>query len=98
MRIQIPKWLLMLIPVVAGCAASPPTQTYVLGYPEDPARAMIEQADRPVIRLIPVSISDYLDTRDIVIRSGQNQVTASPTGRWAERLSVGMDFMLWPPP
>ena len=89
----MPKWLLLML-VVAGCAGSPPAQIYVLGYPEDPARAMIEQADRPVIRLIPVSIPDYLDTRDILIRSGQNQVTASPTGRWAERLSVGMTHAL----
>jgi uncharacterized lipoprotein YmbA len=89
-RIQILKWLLPLMLVVTGCAGSPPTQIYVLGYPEDPARGMIAQADRPILRLFPVSIPDYLDTRDILIRSGQNQVTASPTGRWAERLSLGM--------
>ena len=89
-RIRILNWLLATMLVVAGCAGSPPTPIYVLGYPVDPTPGVIAQADRPVIRLFPVSVPDYLDTRDILIRSGQNQVTASTTGRWAERLSVGM--------
>lgn len=76
--------------LVGGCASSTPTQVYVLGYPEDPTPAKIAPADRPIVLLLPVSVPDYLDTTDILTRSGQNQVTASPTGRWAERLSVGM--------
>jgi uncharacterized lipoprotein YmbA len=46
------------------------------------------------MRLLPVSIIDYLDTRDILRRVGPNEVKASPTGRWAERLSVGLTHAL----
>ena len=49
---------------------------------------------RPIIRLLPVSVPDYLDTQDILLRSGRNEVKANPTGRWAERLSVGLTHAL----
>jgi uncharacterized lipoprotein YmbA len=51
-------------------------------------------AARPAIQLQPVTIPDYLDTTDILLRSGQNELKVSPTGRWAERLSDGLDHAL----
>ena len=41
-------------------------------------------------RLLPVTVPDYLDTREILRRDRLNELTASQTGLWAERLSVGM--------
>jgi uncharacterized protein len=82
-------WLVQLI-LVAGCAGPPASRSYVLGDPVDPEPVTVTQSGRPVIRLLPVSVPDYLDTRDILLRSGPNEVKASPTGRWAERVSVGV--------
>src|ERR1700722_17272033 len=85
-----------LVPVlvVAGCAASPPVRLYVLGDPPTPALVTTAQSGRPVIQLLPVSVPNYLDTTEILVRSGRNEVKASPTGRWAERLSVGVTHAL----
>jgi uncharacterized lipoprotein YmbA len=42
------------------------------------------------IKLRPVLLPDYLDTTDLVTRTGQYGLEASRTGRWGERLSKGM--------
>ena len=44
----------------------------------------------PIIQLRTVSIPDYLDSTDMLWRTGPNEVTPSPTGRWGERLSIGL--------
>jgi uncharacterized protein len=81
-----------LVPLLlmAACAATPPARLYVLGDPAEPAQAVKVQSDRPVVRLMPVSVPDYLDSREIMHRDKPNEVTASSTGLWAERLSVGV--------
>lgn len=86
---------LALMILVAGCGSSPETRIYVLGDPPAPAANASTLSGRPVIRLLPVSVPDYVDTQDILFRGGQNEVTASQTGRWAERLSVGMTHALF---
>jgi len=92
-RIWRSAWLVPMA-LVVGCAGPPDPRSYVLGDPPEPLPATTDQSGRPVIRLLPVSVPDYLDTRDIQLRSGQNEVTASSTGRWAERLSVGVTHAL----
>lgn len=92
MRIGASGWALMVI--LAGCAGGPQTRIYVLGDRPAPAVETSTPAGRPVIRLLPVSVPDYVDTQDILFRSGRNEVTASQTARWAERLSVGMTHAL----
>ena len=47
------------------------------------------QAALPLVRIERVRLPDYLDSRDILTRSG-GEVVPSQTGRWAERLSVGV--------
>jgi uncharacterized lipoprotein YmbA len=37
-----------------------------------------------------VLVPDYLDTTDILMRVGRNEVKASATARWGERLSQGI--------
>jgi uncharacterized protein len=85
-----------LVPLlfIAACGTSPPPRLYVLGDPAQPTQAMDVQSGRPVIQLLPVSVPDYLDTREILRRDGRNEVTPSPTGLWAERLSVGTSHAL----
>jgi uncharacterized protein len=75
---------------LAACGSSgPPPVEYVLGAAPAPAPSTNALAGRPVAEVRPVRLPDYLDTRELVVRSG-NQLLPSKTGQWAERLSVGM--------
>jgi uncharacterized lipoprotein YmbA len=49
----------------------------------------LPQAGLPVVAVNHVQLPEYLDTTDILERRN-NQLVPSPTGRWGERLSVGM--------
>jgi uncharacterized lipoprotein YmbA len=51
---------------------------------------MASEAGRPIVELKTVTVPDYLDTLDIQLRDGQNALNVSKTGRWGERLSVGV--------
>jgi uncharacterized lipoprotein YmbA len=83
------SWLPVLL-LVTACASGPRPRVYVLGGPENPVPGTTSDAGRPVVALRRVSLPDYLDTTDILLRDGRNEVKASPTGRWGERLSVGL--------
>lgn len=72
---------------LSGCAG-PPKQEYVLGAATAPEPASIRQTALPIVQIERVLLPDYLDTRDILTRSG-GRVVASESARWAERLSVG---------
>ena len=76
---------------LAGCGPSgPPPVTYVLGTPA-PATASAEPLiGRPVVEVKPVLVPDYLDVSDLLVRQSENAMVPSQTGRWGERLSVGM--------
>jgi uncharacterized lipoprotein YmbA len=80
----------MLTTMLAACGTVPMQKTYVLGDPPLSTTGVSSEANRPVIELKTVSVPDYLDSTDILRRTGPNQVTASPTGRWGERLSLGL--------
>jgi uncharacterized lipoprotein YmbA len=88
--------LALLVPMLltAGCSTTPPPRLYVLGDPVNPTSAVIPQSGRPVVRLFRVTVPDYLDSRDILRRGGPNEVKASSSGLWAERLSVGVTHAL----
>jgi uncharacterized protein len=47
-------------------------------------------AEHPVIQLERVLIPDYLDTTDILLRMGAHEIHESATGRFGERLSLGV--------
>jgi len=76
--------------VLWGCGSYPLPKVYVLGDPAPPSPGVSSDAGLPVLELRTVSVPDYVDTTDILRRAGPNQVTASPTGRWGERVSVGL--------
>ena len=76
--------------LLAGCSSLPIQRTYVLGDPPSPTSGVRAEAGIPVIELKTVSIPDYLDSTDILRRAGPNEVVPSPTGRWGERLSLGL--------
>jgi len=75
---------------LAGCGSGPPPRVYVLGAAADATRGVTSEAGLPVMQLKPVSLPDYLDTTDIQLRDGGNELKSSTTGRWGERLSVGI--------
>ena len=94
MRRILPSWLLVL--ALAACTtAGPPPTSYVLGTPAPVTDQTIETlVGRPIVEVKPVLVPDYLDTTDILVRRSDNVVAPSPTGRWGERLSIGITRML----
>lgn len=86
------RWATVFV-VSAGLAAcslaGPPPTEYVLGSPTAATTTTKSQTGLPVVQVLPVQLPDYLDTTDLLVRSG-SQIIPSPTGRWGERLSVGV--------
>jgi uncharacterized lipoprotein YmbA len=81
--------------VIWGCSSSPEVNRYVLSAPVNAANAnTLEASDGPQLLLRPVTLPGYLDSTELVLRSGQNALTASTTARWAERLSDGVTHSL----
>jgi uncharacterized protein len=85
--IRLSTVLLVVTCVVTGCASGPARRLYVLGTPLESTETA---ADGPVVWLRRVALPDYLDSTDIVWRAGQHGLQTSPTGRWGERLSLGV--------
>jgi len=79
---------------LTGCAADPPARTYVLAPPAGDEPQGLVPVGMPVLQLQRIVVPDYLDTTDILLRIGANEIKASPTGRWGERLSQGLDHAL----
>lgn len=73
--------------------AGPPAAEYVLGSMPAATPTRVAQTGLPVVELKRVQLPDYLDTTDILERRG-DQLVPSSTGRWAERLSLGMSRAL----
>jgi uncharacterized protein len=85
---------LAAVMLLLGCAGSPLPRIYVLGAPAAPDPGVVNESGRRVIELPTVALPDYLDSSDIVVRNGQNELIPSKTGRWGERLSVGITHAL----
>jgi len=79
-----------LLVCVAACGTGPPLRTYLLTPPLHSAVVPGQIAPTPRILVPRVLVPDYLDTTDIVLRDGSNEVKVSATGRWGERLSHGL--------
>jgi uncharacterized lipoprotein YmbA len=64
---------------------------------DDAMDAQVQNGDiakRPVMQLQRVLIPDYLDTTDILLRVGPHEIQESSTGRFGERLSLGVTHAL----
>lgn len=73
-----------------GCGSYPLPKVYLLGDPAPAVGGVSSTNGLPVIEMKTVRVPDNLDTSDIVRLAGPNQVRASATGRWGERLSVAI--------
>ena len=80
--------------LLGGCASDPPTRIYVLSPPADDKPWVTATAAAPALQLQRVVIPDYIDTTEILVRIGPNEIKASTTGRWGERLSQGLEHAL----
>ncbi len=75
---------------LAGCASNPDQSVYVMAAPNSISSGPRAAAAGLALKLRPVILPDYLDTTDLVTRSGPHDIAASRTGRWGERLSKGV--------
>jgi uncharacterized protein len=102
----IVRWLLSLSVCLglASCAISDPTQYFTLAQAPAPtaertatastAEGGVGQTTNVSIGVGPITIPTYLDRRQIVIRTGTDQVELSQFHRWAEPLEDGMARIL----
>jgi uncharacterized protein len=89
---------------LAGCAVSDPTQYYTLAQAGAPtaertatastAEGGVGQTTNVSIGVGPIIVPAYLDRRQIVTRTGTDQVELSAFHRWAEPLEDGMARIL----
>ena len=88
---------LSLVGFALSACAPPALTLYALGAAGGgPVDAPVMPPLRPgpvVIEIARVTLPDYLDTQDILLRRGST-LEASKTGRWASRLSLGATALL----
>jgi uncharacterized protein len=84
-----------LTSVVAGCISERARQIYVLSDAVDTPMDNTAAVGRTELQLERVLVPDYLDTTDILARAGEHELHASSSGRWGERLSLGIMHALW---
>lgn len=88
--------LTVLIPIAAaGCLTHREVRRiYALDGAVEAATLTEGVAERPAMQLQRVLIPDYLDTTDILWRVGAHEIHESTTGRFGERLSLGITHAL----
>jgi uncharacterized lipoprotein YmbA len=90
-------WLPLLL-CAAACSSVPPRRIYLLTPPIDPTAPTTTtpsptgapSAPKQLLEVRRVLVPDYLDNADILMRLGRDEVKASGSGRWGERLSLGL--------
>ena len=85
------RWgLLLLIPLVAGCAETrPPPNLHVLSaLPRDAASGPGSTAASrgPVVGVEQANVPEYLDRPEIVVRTSANTLELTQGDRWGQRL------------
>jgi uncharacterized lipoprotein YmbA len=91
--------LLAIIGVAVASCAGPPVALFALGASGGgmPGAGVPGPIALPpgatVIEVVRVTLPDYLDTQDLLVRRGSTLET-SHTGRWASRLSLGATELL----
>ncbi len=78
--------------LLAGCAG-PPLTLYTLGGPAIGSGAGAAGPTARVVEIPRVTLPDYLDSQDILVRRG-NVLQRSSQGRWASRLSLGVTGLI----
>jgi uncharacterized protein len=90
LRFSLTGSVALLAMALATCGPSgPPPNEYVLGTEPPATKVASPVTERPIFEMAMVRIPDYLDRTDLLVRNG-NQLTSSQSGRWGERLSLGI--------
>jgi uncharacterized lipoprotein YmbA len=76
--------------VLGGCTSNPDQSVYVMPAAEGAMGEPQAVSGGLALKLRPVILPDYLDTTDLLTRTGPYKIVASRTGRWGERLSQGV--------
>ena len=82
-------WVAAMFGTAACTRSGPPPNEYMLGALPSAKAIAINQTGLPIVELKRLQFPDYLDTTEILERRG-NRLVPSASGRWGERLSVGM--------
>jgi uncharacterized lipoprotein YmbA len=85
--------LLSAAALLAASCASPPLTLYTLGVPSAASDAAPLGNRTLVIEVRRVTVPDYLDSEDILVRDG-NILVRSSQGRWATRVSLGVTYFV----
>jgi uncharacterized protein len=85
------RWgLLLLIPLVAGCAETrPPPNLHVLSAlprDADSGPGSMAAARGPVVGVEQANVPEYLDRPEIVVRTSDNTLELNQGDRWGQRL------------
>jgi uncharacterized lipoprotein YmbA len=80
--------------LLCGCGTFPLPRVYMLGAEPRSAPGLRDETGLPRLELKTVTVPDYLDTTDLVRLTAANEVVASTTGRWADRVSIGITHAL----
>jgi uncharacterized protein len=84
-----------LIATIAGCMSQGPRRhVYALETALDTPTTAEAAAGGPELQLERVLVPDYLDTTDLLLRAGAHEIRESSTGRFGERLSLGITHAL----
>lgn len=83
--------------LLASCAETPPPRLYVLNAASVKQMQPVPAAaanSRTLVGVAPVTMPDYVDRPEIVMRNTNNEVTATAGSRWAESLSTNATSVL----
>jgi uncharacterized lipoprotein YmbA len=80
--------------LLGGCGTSGPSRFYLLSLPNEPSAAAQNMDEGPSIEIGPVSLPDYLDRQQIVVRSDRNELRLAEYDRWAEPLKANFTRIL----
>lgn len=83
------RWLVLVAGLTMSACVGPPVIRYTLDGSAQTGSTSPLSTSATVIAIARVTVPDYLDGQDILVRHG-NVLDPSHTGRWATRLSLGV--------
>ena len=78
---------------LAGCSVTKPSRYYLLTPAEEQSAATVNTVS-PAVGIGPVAFPAYLDRPEIVLRSGDNELSYAGSDRWAEPLKTAFNRTL----
>jgi uncharacterized lipoprotein YmbA len=81
--------LALALGLLSACASSPSARLYVLE-PSQAARADAVRSSRPIVRVGPIALPEYLNRPQLVKRRDDSQLKVAEYDRWAEPLNEAL--------